>query len=71
MTTELLYYGLHVSIIALPCSPLLTTTTALEFIGPRALGYDIDYKPLGEDHKYQPAEPVPPYCSSKPLQSEI
>ncbi|XP_072038493.1 uncharacterized protein [Amphiura filiformis] len=57
LTTELLHFGLRVSVIALPCSPLLTSTQALKFIGPRALGYDFDYKPIG---KYRQAVPVPP-----------
>ncbi|XP_072039138.1 uncharacterized protein [Amphiura filiformis] len=57
LTTELVHVGLRVSVIALPCSPLLTSPQALKFIGPRALGYDINYEPVGT---YRPAEPVPP-----------
>lgn len=46
ITTEVLRYGLRVSVIALPCQPLMRTPEALEFVGPRAFGYDIDYTPI-------------------------
>jgi len=49
ITTEVLRYGLRVAVIGLPCHPLLRTPEALAVIGPRAFGYDLDYRPLGGD----------------------
>lgn len=47
ITTELLRYGQRVAVIALPCHPLLSSTEALEVIGPAAFGYpEISYRPL-------------------------
>jgi len=48
ITTEVLRFGLRVAVIGLPCHPLLRTPQALAVIGPRAFGYEIDYRPLGE-----------------------
>ena len=44
--TELLRYGYRVAVLALPAHPLLRTPEALAVIGPRAFGYDIEYRPL-------------------------
>ena len=44
--TEVLRYGLRVAVLGMPCTPQLQTETALRFVGPRAFGYEIDYKPL-------------------------
>lgn len=44
--TEDLKYGLRVSVVALPCSPLLSTKEGLELVGPRAFGYTCDHQPL-------------------------
>jgi len=49
ITTEVLRFGLRVAVIGLPCHPLLRTPEALAVIGPRAFGYDLDYRPLGGD----------------------
>ena len=46
ITTEVLRFGLRVAVIGLPCHPLLRTTEALAVIGPRAFGYEVDYRPL-------------------------
>jgi DUF917 family protein len=48
ITTEVLRYGLRVAVLGLPCHPLLSTPEALRVIGPRAFGYDLDYRPLRE-----------------------
>ena len=48
ITTENLRYGQRVSVFAIEAPPLLRTRKALEVVGPRAFGYDCDYKPLGE-----------------------
>lgn len=44
--TEVLRYGLRVAVLGMPCTPQLRSKTALQFVGPRAFGYDIDYTPL-------------------------
>jgi hypothetical protein len=50
ITTEVLRYGLRVSVLALPCHPLLRTPEALEVIGPPAFGYpDVPYRPLAAE----------------------
>ncbi len=48
ISTEETRYGLRVSVLGLPCTPLFRTREALAVIGPRAFGYDVDYQPLGE-----------------------
>jgi len=41
-------YGLMVTVLGLTCSPRWTDTKkGLEYGGPRAFGYDIEYEPLG------------------------
>jgi DUF917 family protein len=45
LTTEVLRYGFRADVLVLPPSPVLTTSVALRFVGPRAFGYDIDYRP--------------------------
>lgn len=42
--TETLRYGQRVSVIALPAPPLLMTPKGLEHVGPRAFGYDLDFR---------------------------
>jgi DUF917 family protein len=42
--TETLRYGQRVTVAVLPAPPLLTTKKGLEFVGPRAFGYDIDFR---------------------------
>ncbi|HKI57845.1 MAG TPA: DUF917 domain-containing protein [Trueperaceae bacterium] len=50
ITTEVLRFGLRVSVLALPCHPLLRTPEALEVIGPAAFGYpDVTYRPLAAE----------------------
>ncbi|KAL0939875.1 hydantoinase/oxoprolinase [Colletotrichum truncatum] len=42
-------YGYRVTVIGITCSPRWTETKAgLDIGGPRAFGYDLDYKPLGK-----------------------
>jgi DUF917 family protein len=45
VTTEALRYGFRVDLLVIPASPQLTTQRALEFVGPRAFGYDFDWVP--------------------------
>jgi DUF917 family protein len=44
--TEHLRYGQRVSVLGLPAAPILSTPAGLAVVGPRALGYDMDYVPL-------------------------
>ncbi|MEU7001240.1 DUF917 domain-containing protein [Nonomuraea sp. NPDC046570] len=46
--TEALRYGQRVAVLAWACDPLWRTPKGLETAGPRAFGYDLDYRPLGE-----------------------
>lgn len=48
ITTEVLRYGLRVAVLGLPCHPLMCTPQALQVVGPRAFGYDLDYRRLGQ-----------------------
>ena len=42
--TETLCYGQRVSVIALPAPPVLLTPKGLEHVGPRAFGYDLEFR---------------------------
>jgi DUF917 family protein len=42
--TELIRYGQRVSVVVLPAPPLLLTPKGLDHVGPRAFGYDFDYR---------------------------
>ena len=42
--TETLRYGQRVSVVVLPSPPLLLTPEGLEHVGPRAFGYDLDFR---------------------------
>jgi len=46
VTTELVRYGLRVDVLGLPAPRQLTTQQALQYVGPRAFGYDEEYQPL-------------------------
>ena len=43
--TETLRYGQRIAVVALPAPPILSTPEGLAVVGPRAFGYDIDYRP--------------------------
>ncbi len=62
ISTEEIRYGLRVTVLGIPCSPLLRTPEALAVIGPRAFGYTVDYQPLGD---YVAPEPVGYVCSMR------
>jgi DUF917 family protein len=47
--TEVLRYGQRVTIIALPAPAILSTPQALRYVGPRAFGYDLDFRSLFPD----------------------
>jgi DUF917 family protein len=44
--TEALRYGQRVKIVALPAPPVQTTPKGLAHVGPRAFGYDFDFRSL-------------------------
>lgn len=44
ITTEILRYGLRADVLVMPPAAQLTTPEALEVVGPRAFGYDLDYR---------------------------
>lgn len=44
ITTEVVRYGLRTDLLVLPAPEKLTTATALEVVGPRAFGLDVDFR---------------------------
>ncbi len=46
VTTELMRYGLRVTILGFPAPALWTSPEGLAVAGPHAFGYDVDYVPL-------------------------
>jgi DUF917 family protein len=44
--TETVRYGQRVSVIALPAPAILMSPKGLKHVGPRAFGYDIDFKSI-------------------------
>jgi DUF917 family protein len=42
--TEVIRYGQRVKVAALPAPPILLTPKGLEHVGPRAFGYDLDFR---------------------------
>ena len=49
--TETIRCGMRVTVIALPAPPVFPTPKGLDHVGPRAFGYDLDYRSL-----FAPAE---------------
>jgi DUF917 family protein len=50
IATELVRYGQRVTVVAFGCDPIWLTPRGLETAGPRAFGYDFDYRPLEVPH---------------------
>ncbi|GAB4121518.1 MAG: DUF917 domain-containing protein [Roseiflexaceae bacterium] len=46
ITTEVVRYGLRVTMLGIPAPAQLTTPQALLAVGPRAFGYDLEFVPL-------------------------
>jgi uncharacterized protein len=42
--TEMIRYGQRVTVIALPSPPIFLTPAGLDYVGPRAFGYDFDFR---------------------------
>ena len=58
--TEVIAYGQRVRVIALDVPAVLKTERGLRHVGPRALGYDLDFRPLfPEPGPGSAAQPVP------------
>ena len=65
--TEVLRYGQRATVIALPAPPVLLTPKGLEHVGPRAFGYDLEFRSVfslsssaGEGgERSEPGEVVP------------
>lgn len=47
--TEALRYGQRIKVVVLPAPPLQTTPKGLEHVGPRAFGYDLDFRSLFQE----------------------
>ena len=54
ISTEELRYGQRVSVVGIPCAPILRTVQALAVVGPGAFGYGEDFAPVGEYVRPQP-----------------
>jgi DUF917 family protein len=46
IATERIRYGQRVTVIAFPCDPVWRTERGIAATGPRAFGYDLDYRPV-------------------------
>ena len=46
ISTEVLRYGMRVTVLGIPGAPQLKTPAALKVVGPRAFGYDLDFAPM-------------------------
>ena len=46
ITTEALRYGMRVTLIGAPCDVRYRSEAGLAVVGPRAFGYDIEYRPV-------------------------
>ena len=53
ITTEGLRYGFRVVVIGMPCTPKWRTPEALDIVGPRYFGYDMDYVPVEERYGHK------------------
>ena len=55
ISTEELRYGQRISVIGIPCAPILRSARALAVLGPGAFGYGEDFVPVGEYVRPKPA----------------
>ena len=47
--SETIRYGMRASVIALPAPPVFLTPKGLEHVGPRAFGYDIEFRSVFDE----------------------
>ena len=52
--TESIGYGRRVSVVALPAPPVFLTQKGLEHVGPRAFGYDLDFRSVFDPLPFPP-----------------
>ena len=50
VTTDIVKYGLAVNVLGLPCDKIWRSPAALDLVGPRYFGLDMDYVPFRADH---------------------
>jgi len=48
--TETLRYGQRVSVVALPTPSVLCNEAGLDLVGPRAFGYDFEFRSVFEEY---------------------
>ena len=61
ITTDELKYGLRISVVVLPASPLMTTEQALKFVGPKCFKCNgVEYKKLCE---FREITPIPTFTA--------
>ena len=53
--TETIRYGQRVAIMSLPADPILVSERGLQYVGPRAFGYAIDFVSLHREIKWKPS----------------
>jgi DUF917 family protein len=55
--TETVRYGQRVTVVGLPAPAILRTPKGLQHVGPRAFGYDLDFRSMfaGGDGEVQPS----------------
>ena len=54
--TETIGYGRRVSVIALPAPPVFLTRKGIEHVGPRAFGYDLDFRSVFDPLPFPPPQ---------------
>jgi DUF917 family protein len=47
--TETIRYGMRVTVVALPAPPIFLTQKGIEHVGPRAFGYDLDFRSVFDE----------------------
>jgi DUF917 family protein len=57
--TETIRYGMRVTVVGLPAPPVFLTPKGLEYVGPRAFGYDLDFRSVFDQ------EPSPPFRAER------
>src|SRR5439155_25910922 len=55
--TETIRYGMRATVVALPAPPVFLTPKGLEHVGPRAFGYDLDFKSVVDGASIKPSPP--------------
>jgi DUF917 family protein len=56
--TETIRYGMRVTVVALPAPPIFLTPKGLEHVGPRAFGYDLDFRSVFDEAPHPRPRPA-------------